>query len=42
MPSRRKHPQLFLERLREPIDAASPIAGSDQPATTSMHADADR
>ncbi len=27
MPSRRKHPQLFIERAREPIDAASAVDG---------------
>ncbi len=36
MPSRRKHPQLSIERPREPIDAASAVAGSDQTATTTI------
>lgn len=36
MPSRRKHPQLFIQRLPEPIEAPSAVAGSDQTATATI------
>ena len=36
MPSRREHPQLFIQRLPEPIEAPSAVAGSDQTATTTI------